>query len=95
MDAQILGTIACGSSLLYMVFGIPTQILKVYRRKSTDGLSLFMTCTLLATTTAWVIYSIPIKNYFIMIANVPGAIAALIILFQFWWYRGRRPIIPD
>ena len=75
-----------------MMLGIPMQIRENYKRKSTEGLKLFMIITLLFTTISWVVYSWVTKNWFIFIANVPGAVCALIILIQFKIYRKRgRP----
>mgnify|MGYP001590458357 FL=1 len=87
MSSQVLGVVACISSLLYMAFGLPIQIRKIYKEKTTAGLSLFMILTLFGTTTSWIVYSLTIRDKFILIANVPGAICALIILVQFWLYR--------
>lgn len=86
MNPEILGTIAMITSLVFMAMGLPVQILKIYRAKSTEGVSLFMTCTLLATTMAWCVYSLKISNWYILVSNAPGALFAFVLLCQFWVY---------
>ncbi len=83
------GVFATITSLAFMAMGMPVQIYKIYKAKSTKGLSLFERCTLLLTTLAWCEYSfsLPDKNWYILIANAPGAAFAFIILCQFWLYR--------
>jgi len=87
---EILGTAAAITSLVYMGLGLPIQIKNIYKVKSTKGLSLFMICTLFATMMSWVIYAISITNWYIIVSNVPGALCAAVILFQFWLYRKPR-----
>ena len=87
MDPQIIGTTATIITLLYTVLGLPTQIIKNNKLKSVNGISRFMSVMLLLTFTSWVIYAITKNDYYILISNLPGAICALIILFQFYWFR--------
>lgn len=89
---SILGTIAVITSLVFMAMGLPIQIFKIYRAKTTDDVPLFTQCTLLlATTTAWCVYALSIENWYILISNAPGVVFASIILLQFWLYHHRKP----
>ncbi len=90
MSIEILGTTASVISLVYMALGLPAQIWKNFKSKSVQGLSLFMMIMLFLTTTSWVVYAWPLKNWYIIVSNVPGSVFALIILGQFLIYRDRR-----
>lgn len=90
--ADVLGCMAMMSSIVYLCFGLPVQIVKNYKRKSTEGLSLllivFCACTLILWSSyAWV--KDP-KDWYILGSNVPGCIFSLALLFQFWSYRGNK-----
>ncbi len=92
MNPEVLGVFATITSLAFMAMGLPTQIYKIYKAKSTEGVSLFERCTLLLTTVVWVWYGLTVRNQYIWIANAPGALCALIILWQFWIYRPSKTI---
>lgn len=87
MSTEALGVFATITSLFFMAMGLPAQIWKIYDAKSTKGISLFTQCTLFLTTLSWCVYSLKISNWYILVANAPGALFALIILVQFWIYR--------
>ena len=87
MSSEVLGTFATITSLVFMAMGLPVQIFKINKAKSTNGISLFTQCTLFLTTMSWCVYSLKIANWYILIANAPGALFAFIILCQFWMYR--------
>jgi uncharacterized protein with PQ loop repeat len=86
---DVSGWIAMIVTLVYTSLGLPAQIRTNYLNQSTSGLSLTMTILLFCTFTSWVVYAIIAspRNWFIMASNTPGAICALILLFQFSKYR--------
>lgn len=90
MNDQLLGGIATASSIFFAAIGLPAQIRKIYKSKSTDGLSLFTQITLLWMASSWAAYALAIKNWFILVSNIPGVVCAVILLVQFWIYRKRR-----
>lgn len=87
---DIVGWIALVVTLTYTAFGLPVQIRKNRSKKSTEGLSLFMTVLLLGTFSSWVVYSALKSDWYILIPNSVGAVGALVILGQFVAYRDRK-----
>ncbi|MDB5194139.1 MAG: hypothetical protein JWN50_153 [Parcubacteria group bacterium] len=87
MNVEVIGTIATIITLLYTVLGLPAQIRKNKQRGSVEGISLFMCIMLLLTFSSWVVYAVFKKDYYILISNLPGAICALVILFQLRLYK--------
>jgi uncharacterized protein with PQ loop repeat len=96
MAGYIIGWI---SAICYMSGRFP-QIIKNFKRKSTDGLSIYM---FIATTTGNIIYTLSIllmsTNTGFVIYHLPWMIGAMgpllldiVILTQFYYFRKRPPI---
>jgi uncharacterized protein with PQ loop repeat len=85
-----LGTVALVITVIYTCFGLPVQIRKNYQDKSVAGLSLFLMVMLLFTFSSWVAYGWvkPIKDWYVIASNFPGAVCVAIILVQFKLYQG-------
>jgi len=95
LSPEVLGTFATVTSLIFMAMGLPVQAYKIYKAKSTKGVSLFERCTLLLTTLSWCVYAVyafQVTNRYILIANAPGAFFVCVILYQFWIYRPKPPV---
>jgi len=89
ITVDILGWVAMLSSILYLCFGLPLQIIKNYRKKSTQGLSLMLIVFCAITLVMWSLYAwakTPV-DWYILGANLPGFFFSLVLLFQFWLYR--------
>ena len=83
-----VGWIAFTVTVVYTALGLPVQIRKNQRNRSTSGLSLFMSIALFCTFSSWVIYGLvkcP-KDWYIVGSNAPGVACMVIILYQFWKY---------
>ena len=95
LTVDILGWLAMLSSILYLCFGLPLQIIKNYKNKSTQGLSLFLIVFCAITLVMWSLYAwvrTPV-DWYILGANLPGFFFSLTLLFQFWLYReGRQKV---
>ena len=86
---DIVGLLALIITIIYTGFGLPVQIHKNYKAKSTKGLSLSMMILLFLTFSTWVVYGI-VKmpmDWYIIISNSIGAVSGMIIISQFWAYR--------
>jgi uncharacterized protein with PQ loop repeat len=86
---DIMGWIATIVTISYTGYGLPVQLFKNYKKKSTEGLSLSMIMMMFLTFLSWVIYAamkLPPDPY-IMICNSIGALGAFLMLIQFWIYR--------
>jgi len=88
---ESLGWTALFITVVYTCVGLPSQIRRNYLTKSTTGLSLFMVAMLACTFSVWFAYGLTVspRNWFIIGANVPGAVFALVMLAQFCIYRKR------
>ncbi len=86
---DILGWIALIITLIYTGLGLPVQIRQNLIRRSTGGLSLFMTVLLCLTFSSWVAYGLVKTDWYIIIPNLTGAVCAFVILWQFWKYGTR------
>ena len=93
--SEILGWIASITTVVYTCFGIPVQLYKNYQRKSTKGVSLAMILLLCISLLSWSTYAfvkVP-RDWFILGSNFPGFLCVLGMLFQFWVYRGKDPLL--
>jgi uncharacterized protein with PQ loop repeat len=84
---DIVGITASFISVIYTGLGMPVQIYKNFKVKSTKGLSLSMMILMFSTLTSWVIYGILKIDWYIVIPNFIGMITVSIIFVQFWIYR--------
>jgi len=86
---RIIGWSAAVITLIYTALGLPMQIRKNSVNKSTSGLSLFMTLLMFLTFSSWVFYALLKSDWYILVPNSVGGVGAMILLVQFWLYRGR------
>lgn len=86
---EIAGYVATTITVIYTCFGLPVQIVKNSRSKSTEGISLVMMLMTFCTFTSWVTYGAvkPQPDWFVIVSNAPGSVCILIILVQFYLYR--------
>jgi len=86
---DIVGWLALIVTLIYTCLGLPVQIYKNYKRKSTEGVSLFLIFFCGCTFLLWSIYALikDPKDWYIFGSNFPGFIFTTGLLSQFWFYR--------
>lgn len=84
---NILGNNAVFAGLLGVVIGLVTQIIKNWKRKSTEGLSFWWVFLAGYSYFSWLIYGIFKRDIFLTIPQTLGSFCMVIILFQFWIYR--------
>lgn len=86
---DLLGMTALIITTIYTVFGLPAQIISNFKKKTTQGLSLFLMIMLTLTFSIWSLYSYEKRpaDWYVFLSNSPGVIFGLVILFQFWLYR--------
>jgi len=86
---NLIGSAAVIMGLIVACIGLPIQIFKNFKQKSTGGLSLSLWTLGLLNGLLWLSYGL-IKyqiDWYIVIANIPGVFFTLIILLQFYYYR--------
>ncbi|TFH02232.1 MAG: hypothetical protein E4H13_02695 [Calditrichales bacterium] len=89
--ADFMGLTALIVTIIYTGFGLPVQIYKNFKSKTTYGLSLSMMVLLFLTFLSWVVYAwvkTP-RDFYIIISNAIGMISVSIIIYQFWAYRSQ------
>lgn len=84
-----VGVIAFLVTVAYTCWGLPLQIHDYYVSKSTGKLSPIMVALMFFTFSSWVVYGLTKieKDLYIVGSNLPGAVFALVIFFQVWYYR--------
>jgi len=87
MIIEILGYNATIAGLLGVVVGLITQIVKNYRRKSCEGLSLVWILLAGYSYASWLLYGVSRHDIFLVVPQSLGTLCMLIILVQFWLYR--------
>jgi uncharacterized protein with PQ loop repeat len=85
---NFVGFIAFLITVTYTCFGLPAQI-REYHTKKTVALPLVTIILMLLTFSSWVVYGMikQERDWYIVGSNFPGAVFAIVILFQFWFYR--------
>ena len=84
---NILGYNAILAGLLGVIIGLVTQIIKNYRRKSTEGLSFWWILLAFYSYVSWLLYGILKQDFFLTVPQTLGSACMVIILFQFWIYK--------
>lgn len=91
MLVVIVGWLMLASSLASQVVGLPQQIIKNFRRKSVEGLSiLFFTAGVSSYVTAtwWALLE---RQWLLAASRMPGALFTSVIVLQatYFWFRRR------
>jgi len=86
---EILGWFALIVSVIYTSFGLPVQIVKNYKNKSTEGLSFWMFFLMFVTYLSWVLYAFAHTppDWFIIVPNSIGMAGDIFIMLQFIIYK--------
>ena len=82
--AEIIASII---TLALIFLGLPSQILKIYKKQSMDGISLFFFSVSFLTWMSWCFYGYISNSLFMAIAQGLGGVMTAIILIQFFLYR--------
>ena len=86
---QVVGALAMTASLIIVAVGLPAQIIKIYRLKSTAGIDRKLVYSVAVTYLLWGIYAWKEPNYFLLPAQAIGFALCLVIFYQFGLYRKR------
>lgn len=87
---NLLGSLAMVASLALAVVGLPQQVLVNYRRKSCEGLSAPLVCSVVCTYGLWSAYGWVKPDIFLGISQSLGLVFALALLIQLLYYRRKR-----
>ena len=84
--SSIFGIIAMSVSLCVVFLGLTSQIWKNHKRKTCEGLSFTLMLVTLIAYSVWAVYGLTKPDWFLAASQTPGAILALVIIFQYLIY---------
>ncbi|MCR4311036.1 MAG: PQ-loop repeat-containing protein [Candidatus Taylorbacteria bacterium] len=88
--ATIIGILAVIFSFLAKIVGHPDQMLKNYRRKSTEGVAISMFITSFLAYLFYTIHGILQKDWVVISGQSLGVFTTGIILWQAFYYRKKN-----
>ena len=88
--ASVIGFLTTTVAILVKVIGLPDQIKKIYKRKSTEGISTIFFLLAFVSYFLWTIHGIYQKDNVLIIGQGAGMITTGIILGQILIYRNRN-----
>lgn len=86
----VVGASTIVVSVLVKIVGLPDQIRKNHKRRSTEGLSLYFFLLGFLSYVLWTIYGILKQDWVVMLGQGAGVITMGIITYQIWMYRGSK-----
>jgi uncharacterized protein with PQ loop repeat len=93
MDPKLIaavGVITTVISILVKVIGLPDQIRKNYKRKSTSGLSVPFFVLGLVSYALWTLYGVLKQDFVLILGQGAGMITMGIIAWQIYIYRNKK-----
>lgn len=84
----VIGILTAGVSILVKIIGLPDQIRKNYKRKSTKGLSSSFFILGFASYVLWTVYGLLRSDLVVVLGQGFGMITMGIIVYQIFIYRG-------
>ncbi len=88
--AGVIGFLTLVIGILVKVIGLPDQMKKNYKRKSTEGLSTWFMILSLIAYLLWTIHGILQKDMVLVLGQGLGIITVGIILYQIYIYRNKE-----
>ena len=92
-NEQLVGIIGFATvvvAIVVKVIGLPDQIRKNYRRRSTEGLSVLFFGLGLFSYILWTVYGLLKGDWIIVIGQGFGVLTMGIIAYQMWIYRTKK-----
>lgn len=86
----IIGTTTTIVAILVKFVGLPDQVIKNYKRKSTEGLSVPFFLLGLLSYALWTFYGILKGDMVVALGQGAGVLTMGIIAYQIWIYRKRK-----
>lgn len=83
--SEIFGYIAAASSIV----GLLPQVIKAYKTKSTDDVSMAMLINYCIGSVAWIVHGAYVGSYFVVWSNIFGGTVSLISVIQKMIYDNR------
>lgn len=87
---SVLGLLAVAASLTIVLLGLPAQLLRNYRRKSTEGIDTKLVFSMMASYTTWTLYGLEKGDPYILAGSALGCLLSLVFVVQFFRYRKKK-----
>ena len=87
----IFGLLATIASLIIIVVGLPSQIRLNWKRKSCEGFSFSLIAVVFFSYLFWGLYGWTKPDTFLIIAQTPGLVLSMVLIFQFFHYGTGKP----
>lgn len=88
--ASIVGFLTTTVAILVKVIGLPDQIKKIYKRKSTEGISTVFFLLAFVSYFLWTLHGFFQKDNVLIIGQGVGMITTAVILVQVFIYRKKK-----
>lgn len=88
--ASIIGFLTTTVAILVKVIGFPDQIKKIYKRKSTEGISTIFFLLAFVSYFLWTVHGVFQKDNVLIIGQGAGMITTGIIIVQIFIYRSKK-----
>lgn len=87
-----IGLLASIAALSTSFWGLPAQIVKNFKNKSSEGLSPSLIISSTISYGLWSAYGWTKEpmDWFIIASQTPGSVLFLVLLFQLYFYRDRK-----
>ncbi len=82
MIEEFFGTVA----LITAIIGLLPQVIKSYKTKSTDDVSMLMLINYFIGSVAWIIHGFCIASSYVVLSNIFGGIVSIISIYQKFIY---------
>ena len=79
-------------TLALIFLGLPSQIIRIHKKKNTDGISFIFFSMSFLTWISWCFYGYVNNSLFMTIAQGLGGLMTTIILIQFFIYKKNLPL---
>lgn len=86
MTMDILGSIALAVSLALTFIGLPLQIRKIRKQRSTEGLSFAYMLLVFLGFGTWFLHGLARADAYLAWSQAPGIVLSFVILAHFWIY---------
>lgn len=85
--AAVVGIATVVSSIAVKLIGMPDQIRENHRRRSTEGMSVWLWVLSLVSYVCWTAHGLLRGDWVVVSAQVLGVVLSALMLAQAWWYR--------
>jgi len=79
----IIGVIAS----IFCAFSFLPQLIKIFKTKEVNDLSILMLIMLLLGLSCWIYYGVLHNDYIIIVSNAVSILINLLIVFLTYWYK--------